>query len=64
MLIDYTEKHPEVIYADHVIAEIKNKIVDMLKDFSKIEFTPAMESDMAIIIKIVIITAIASCESK
>ncbi|VAW48337.1 hypothetical protein MNBD_GAMMA03-2084 [hydrothermal vent metagenome] len=51
LLIDYTEKHPDVIGQDQVINEVKNKIVEMLKGFSKDSISVDMEADLALIIK-------------
>ena len=39
LLIDYTEKHPDLIKKDQVIADVKNKIFGMLKSFSHKPFT-------------------------
>jgi polysaccharide biosynthesis transport protein len=51
LLIDYTEKHPAVIEQDKIIAEVKIKIVNMLKNSSQEPFTPQLESDLALAIK-------------
>jgi len=51
LLIDYTEKHPAVLGQDGVISEVKNKIVDMIKNFSDVDFTPDIEADLALVIK-------------
>lgn len=51
LLIDYTEKHPEVREQDAVIAGVKNNIVDMIKNFSKQKFTPEIEAQLALALK-------------
>lgn len=51
LIIDYTEKHPSVVVKDQVIDEVKNKIVNMLKQYSSVDITPDMEADLALVIK-------------
>ncbi len=51
LLIDYTEKHPAVIEQDKVIAEVKHKIVNMLKNFSNLPITEEEEETLSLIIK-------------
>ncbi len=51
LLIDYTDKHPSVMAQDQVINDVKDKIVAMLKGFSKEPITPNVEVDLSIMIK-------------
>jgi len=51
LLIDYTEKHPSVIAQDKIIAQVKNKIVRVLKSSLHVPFTPQLDDDLAIAIK-------------
>lgn len=51
LLIDYTEKHPDVVAKDAVISDVKNKIVQMLKSFSQTSISPEWETDLALLIK-------------
>ncbi|MCD4780883.1 MAG: polysaccharide biosynthesis tyrosine autokinase [Candidatus Omnitrophica bacterium] len=51
LLIDYTERHPDVVIKNQIIGNIKEKIVIMLKNFSSIPITLEVETDLALYIK-------------
>ncbi|MBF0483489.1 MAG: AAA family ATPase [Candidatus Omnitrophica bacterium] len=51
LLIDYTEKHPEVIAKDKIISGVKQKIVDMIKNFSNVKITPEQEAQLSLSLK-------------
>jgi capsular exopolysaccharide synthesis family protein len=51
LLIDYTEKHPQVLAQDKIISEVKNKIVQMLKNYTQGSSDPEFETNLAIAIK-------------
>lgn len=47
LLIDYTEKHPEVLAQDKIIGDVKNKIVGMLKNRFGQTMTADSETSLA-----------------
>jgi len=51
LLIDYTEQHPRVVAKGEDIAEVKNKIANMVKSISTVERTEETEEQMAYILK-------------
>jgi len=51
LLIDYTEMHPMVKEKDTVIAEVKAKIVDMVKSYVKQPLDLQGEADLSLVIK-------------
>ncbi|MCA9408491.1 MAG: polysaccharide biosynthesis tyrosine autokinase [Candidatus Omnitrophica bacterium] len=51
LLIDYTEKHPAVLGQEQAIADVKLKIVEMMKKYSGITINIDNEADLSLIIK-------------
>ena len=51
LLIDYTEKHPSVLAQDKIIADVKIKIVNELKNSLHEPVTPELENDLALAVK-------------
>ncbi len=51
LLVDYTEKHPVVIEKDQIIADTKNRMVEMIKDHSTGPYDADMDADLSMVVK-------------
>lgn len=51
LLVDYTEKHPAVMEKDAVIASVKTRMIDMIKEAIVKPFDVQMEDDLALVLK-------------